>query len=253
MAGGVRSVELCQVAVRSGRSGTAGMKSDIIHGTIQKYDPETGEVTITAKYDAWELFLKRNYKDVLVQMVDSRPISDKQRKACYALLHEISEWSGNSLEATKTVFKIQFLTERYETLGNTIFSLSNAPMSIVSGFQQLLIDFCLEYDVPTKRPLVQYVNDIEAYLYSCVIHKKCCICGQHADLHHVNPIGMGANRKTMIHEGLEVMPLCRIHHTEMHQYTREKFFEMYHFDHGIPADKKICKLYGLKMYKDEID
>jgi len=230
-----------------------GSNSEIIKGRVKDYDPETGEVTIKAVFNGWERFIRRDYKEVLVQLVDSRPLSDKQRKACYALLNEISEWSGNSLEATKQAFKLQFLAERYESLGNTIFSLSNAPKSLVSGFQQLLIDFVIEYDVPTKRRLVMYADDIEKYIYACTMHKKCCVCGRPADLHHVERVGAGRNRNKIVHEGMKVMSLCREHHMEAHQYTVDRFFEMYHINDGIEADKAICKVYGLKMNQDEID
>ena len=227
--------------------------SDIVKGRITDYDPETGDVIIKARYDSWELFLRREYQDVLIQMVDSRPLSETQRRACYALIREIADWMGESEEGAKETLKQKFLDERYEALGNTTFSLSNAPMSLISEFQQMLIEICVECGVPTKKPLITHVDDIEVYIYKCLVQKKCCICGDRADLHHCHPIGMGANRKTMIHEGLEVLPLCRAHHTEMHQYTRNRFFEMYHIDKGIPADKVICRIYGLKMNQDEVD
>ena len=230
-----------------------GSFSEIVKGKITDYDPETGDVVIKARFDAWELFLKREYRDVLVQFVDSRPLSDKQRKACYALIREIADWAGETTEGMKEALKQKFLEERYESIGKVTFSLSNAPMSLVSEFQNMLIEICVECGVPTHRPLIMYVDDITSYVYKCAVNKKCCICGEKADLHHVVPIGMSGNRKKMVHEGMEVLPLCRIHHTEMHQYTKDKFYEMYHIDKGVQADKVICKIYNLKANQDEID
>jgi hypothetical protein len=61
---------------------------------------------------------------------------------------------------------------------------------------------------------------------------------------------MGRNRDTIIHEGMEVLPLCREHHTEVHTIGRDSFMKKYHLgDHGIEADKTICRIYGLKRKK----
>ena len=68
-----------------------------------------------------------------------------------------------------------------------------------------------------------------------------------AEIHHRNgsTVGMGRNRKTMIHLGLELMPLCREHHTECHTIGQTAFDEKYHLV-GVIADEKICKKAGLK-------
>ena len=63
---------------------------------------------------------------------------------------------------------------------------------------------------------------------------------------NVSALGMGRDRDTIIHEGLEVMPLCRVHHTEIHTIGRDTFMEKYHLQGGIIADKTICRIYGLK-------
>jgi hypothetical protein len=93
--------------------------------------------------------------------------------------------------------------------------------------------------------MLEYVDDIDDYVYACLIAKKCPICGKKADLHHVVPLGMGADRTEVIHEGLEVLPLCREHHMEIHRTGKTDFFKRYHLNGGIPADKTICKIYGL--------
>ena len=231
------------------------MKSpkDTVVGNITDYNPETGEMTIKVNYPDWMTASRREYRQCLVQMIDSRPLSDKQRKAVYAMLREISEFTGMGMEEVKQWTKIKFLVEDLQDTADRIFSLSNASMSLICGFQSFLVDLILSWDIPTRFPLIDMVDDIDRYVYSCLMNKKCCVCGQPADLHHVHAIGMSGNRKEMVHEGLEVMPLCRIHHTEMHQYTRERFLEMYHINHGVRADKQVCRVYGLKMNKDEID
>lgn len=206
---------------------------------------EDGTAVIIAPANMREL-THRQVKEVYVDYIDSRSLSGKQRRMCYALINAISEWSGETQEGTKTLLKLEFSQERIETLGDKMFSLSNAPMSLVAEFQKYLIDFIITYDIPLKFPLLDYVDDIEHYTYMCLINKKCVICGKRADLHHVDTVGMGNDRTKISHFGKEVLSLCRVHHSEYHSVGKSEFLEKYHLNGGIPADKTICKIYGLR-------
>lgn len=64
--------------------------NDVVQGRITHID-ENGNVTITAHYDDWYTLTKRQYRKCNIQMIDSRPLSDRQRRACYALMGEIAE------------------------------------------------------------------------------------------------------------------------------------------------------------------
>lgn len=217
---------------------------DVVKGTIVGVTPE-GKVTIEAYYPNIEMIIKRDYKTCNVQMLDSRPLSDKQRKMCYALLKEISDFTGMGLDPTKEYMKIKFMTEDMLETADRIFSLSNAPMSLVCAFQRFLVRFCVDWEIPTKKPLLDYVDDIPDYIYACLIAKKCCICGKPSDLHHVDRVGM-RSRKEIIHEGMRVLPLCRVHHTEAHTIDPEKFDKQYHLGDGIVLDKTLCRIYKLR-------
>lgn len=189
-------------------------------------------------------FLHRDVKEVYVEMIDSRPLSDKQRRMCYAMIGAIADWAGSCTEEVKEVFKLDFWAERVETLADKIFSLSDAPMSLVAEFQRFLVAFILTHDVPTKFPLREYVDDIEAYTYFCLVRRKCAVCGRHAEGHHIDAVGMGNDRNEVQHEGREVMSLCREHHTEIHTIGYGAFMKKYHLDGGVPADRTIMKIYG---------
>lgn len=229
------------------------MKSpiDTVKGKIVGYDERRGEVLIRAPYTDWHTMTKREYKSCLVQMVDSRPISDKQRKLCYSLLREISDYTGQGLDPTKEWMKIKFLAEDLEQTADKIFSLSNAPMSLVCAFQRYLIHFILDWDIPCRFPLLEYVDDVQDYIYHCLIVKKCAICGAPTDLHHIDRVGSGRNRNDIIHEGMEVLPLCREHHQEAHTMPDADFFAKYHIPGGIMLDRTLCRLYGLKARKKD--
>lgn len=222
---------------------------DTTKGRIVGYDEKRGELLIRAPYGDWPTMVKREYKECMVQLVDSRPLSDKQRRSCYALLREIADYTGQGIDPTKEWMKIKFMAEDLEQTADKIFSLSNAPMSLVCAFQRFIVRFILDWDIPCNFSLLDMVDDVQDYIYSCLMNKKCCICGQHTDLHHVERVGMGRNRDEIIHEGMEVLPLCREHHTEAHTMPDEDFFAKYHLPGGIQLDKTLCRIYKLKSRK----
>lgn len=224
---------------------------DRVRGKIVNYDERRGVVTIEAPYDNFPRMCRREYKEVEVQFIDSRPLSDKQRRSCYAMIREIADWSGDTTEAMKEVLKLDFWCGELLEIADSMFSLSNAPMSIVAAFQSWLARFIVRNDVPTRKPMLEYIDDVDDYVYACLINKKCPICGKKADLHHIDAVGMGRDRTEIIHEGLEVLPLCREHHTEMHTIGKGDFFNRYHLSNGIICDKTICRIYGLKRKKGE--
>lgn len=221
---------------------------DRVNGKITGYDERRGVVTIEAPYQDFVTMCRREYREVEITFLDSRPLSAQQRKSCYAMIREIAEWSGYGAEDVKEIMKFDFIASLVDDMRH--FSLSDAPMSTVAAFQKFLARFIVAHDVPTRRPMLEYVDDVQDYVYACLINKKCPVCGRHADLHHVEAIGAGRNRDEIIHEGMEVLPLCREHHTEIHTTGKTDFFKKYHLNGGIQADKTICRLYGLKRRKE---
>ncbi len=212
---------------------------------------EDGTALIRASINSTE-FIRRQYKECYVDFIDSRPLSDRQRKMCYALINAIAEWSGSSSEDIKQAFKIEFWAEKIDTLADKVFSLASAPMSLVAEFQRFLIRFILENGVPVRRPLLEYVDDTSDYLYYCLINKRCAICGRKPELHHVDAVGMGQDRNEIIHEGRECLPLCREHHKEFHNVGKATFMEKYHLDSGIKIDKTIMKIYRLRSKNGKV-
>ena len=152
------------------------MKSpiDIVRGRIVDIDKH-GIVTIKARYDDWPMLLKREYKECNIQMIDSRPLSDKQRRTCYKLIREISNYTGMGLDPTKEYMKLKFIAEDLQETADQMFSLSNAPMSLVCAFQRFLVRFILDWDIPCSFSLLDFVDDVQDYVYACLVSKKCCI------------------------------------------------------------------------------
>lgn len=229
---------------------------ETVKGKITKWNTD-GTVVIFAKLPHIDRAMDRKYDEVFIELIDSRPLSDKQRRACYALIAEIAKWMGQyesetKRDLTKEWLKLEFQVNEIETMNEKLFSLSNAPMSVIAAFQKFLVHFIVEHDIPCKFPLLDYVDDIGDYVYYSMIHKKCVVCGRHAELHHIDAVGMGRDRKEIIHEGMEAISICRDHHIEAETIGNEAFFEKYHLDGWIVLDKTLCKMYGIKAKKEGI-
>ena len=179
-----------------------------------------------------------------VELVDKRHISADQRKKAYVLISYIAAWWGYTpLEAMKEMLKLMFVGEA-ETLRRS-FSLSDCDLMTARLFISYLIDFCLLHGVDVGEPLYQLSEDIPRYVWACLMNKRCAVCGRKAELHHVDAVGMGRNRKEICHIGMRALPLCREHHTEIHSIGQEDFLRRYIIE-PVKIDGHIAKVYRLK-------
>ena len=101
-------------------------------------------------------------------------------------------------------------------------------MSVARAFINTLIDFCLAYGVITSELLSSRTDDINTYLFQCIKHKKCAICGRAGETHHWDAIGMGNDRRHYDDTENRKICLCRIHHTIAHQKGVQDFERDYH-------------------------
>ena len=178
---------------------------------------------------------------------DGRTISPDQRRKAYALMREIAEWMGDLPEYVKRLMKMEFMVTRMQALEKQIFSLSDCDMTTAREFITYLIDFIIEHDVPTQTQLIELCEDINRYVYACLMHKKCAVCGaNHVDLHHCEGgvIGMGNNRNKVNHLGRPALPLCRKHHCEIHKIGENDFLKKYLLE-PVPIDERISAIYHL--------
>ena len=183
--------------------------------------------------------------EVLVYWQDKRGISSEQRRKAWALMTEIADYQGQSKDDVYAEQKTAFSLKHLEILQGELFRLSSATVSTARAFINMLIEIILEYGIPTKEPLYGLCDDIERYVYACLMNKKCAVCGRKTELHHVTKIGMGRNRREIDHIGMLALPLCREHHDEAHLIGNKAFEERYHLI-PIQIDQKIAKKYNLK-------
>ena len=210
-----------------------------IKGYISAHDGEC--LTIVAPFTDGYLLEKREITECEIRLDDGRNISADQRKKIYATMNDISQWSGHAPDELKAIMKYDFIAKT----GADYFSLSDADMTTANEFLNHLIEFCIIWDIPCGENLLERSPDIARYIYACAINKKCACCGLKAEPHHIDAVGAGRNRKEIIHIGMRVVPLCRIHHTEAHNTGKDTFCDKYHI-FGIKADADICRVYKMK-------
>ncbi|RGD72928.1 putative HNHc nuclease [Anaerofustis stercorihominis] len=208
-----------------------------MQGKIVKY--KDNKLYIIAEYDNPYKFDKCGYRRVNIELLDNRSISKKQRKAIYALLGDIAEYTGYEVEDLKQLMKCWFLADR----GGKEFSLSDVDMTTAWYFTDFLIDYCIENNVPCHESLSKYPKDIERYVYKCLLHKICCISGRKCELHHIDAIGMGRNRNEITHIGMRAMPLAPKYHIEVHNIGLKAFEKRYHVC-GVKIDERIASVYS---------
>lgn len=184
---------------------------------------------------------KRKITEVGVDVSDGRTISHKERSKIYATLGDISSYSGHTVEELKDYFKVKYMIE----IGCDWFSLSNVDVTTANGFLEMLINHCLEWDIPTNGSLADRSPDISRYLYSCLINKRCAVCGKKSELHHADRVGAGRNRREITHIGMRAEALCRIHHTEAHTIGQQTFDSLHHV-YGIKLDEYLCEILKIK-------
>ncbi|WP_129045031.1 putative HNHc nuclease [Companilactobacillus metriopterae] len=171
---------------------------------------------------------------------DGRKISPDQRKKAYALIGDIADWSGfKFVEEAPQYMKLQYYLET----GSVNFSLSNCSVSKANEYITFLIDFCFENDIPFATKTWDMLPNDYAMQLRCLRYRKCCICGNHADVAHFETVGTGRNRKQIDHSNYHFMALCRTHHTEQHKTGIMTFLQKYHIKPIKLDDEDIKKLH----------
>ena len=195
-------------------------------------------------------YVGKDMQDATVFLHDGRKHSHDQHGKVFALLGEIGIWAGYQAKDTgdvNTLMKKEFLLKRFDMLSAAAiqsFSMSDGDVTTVSLYITFLIDFILENNIPTKRPITELCEDIQQAVYSAMIHKRCIVCGKKCDLHHVDRVGMGNDRREICHIGMRALPLCREHHQEAHQHGDAALMDKYHLE-PIVIDERIAKKYRL--------
>lgn len=164
--------------------------------------------------------------EVDIKVLDKRHISDQQRKFIFALCNDIGYYTGDDTEY------IRLLMQQYNAnvRGIEVESLSSCNMAYANGLIDTIINFCIDREIPFSKKLLEdnQYSFTARQTYSMALKRVCVVCGRRADIHHVDAVGMGRNRKKISHVGMRALPLCREHHTECHTMGDDLFIQRYH-------------------------
>lgn len=224
---------------------------DVMSGKILAVNPYEGYVDVRVPFSPsdFQRAALREYSEVQVGFPDGRTLAPDQRRKAFALIGEIAEWAGYTTPQMHLIQKREFIEKHLEGLQKELFSLSDCDVTTAREYITYLIDFCLEFNVPTHTPLAEMCDDIQRYVYSCLVRKACAVCGKKADLHHVDRVGMGRDRTEINHIGMQALPLCREHHQEAHQHGDAMLVDKYHLT-TVAIDERIAKVYRLKSKEE---
>lgn len=204
----------------------------IVNAAIKSYDGH--DLLLVPEEPIGRELEQKQIERVELRFDDGRTISNDQRRKIFAVIRDISLWSGHEPEYLRGFLTWDFCQRTW----TDPFSLSTVDMSTAKEFLNYLIDFCFEFSIPTRDTLLNQTDDIGKYLYLCLEHRKCAICNARAQVHHVDRIGMGRDREEIVHVGLRAIALCKKHHDEAHHGEKE-LFEKHHI-YGIKLDEYLC-------------
>lgn len=185
--------------------------------------------------EALTLLQRRCCREIQIGIDDGRSISPAQRRKAYATLRDIGEYTGYSPEEIKEIMKVEHMIRLKDT---AVISLADCSMTEAREFINTLMEYALKEGIILTESGLKRTDDIDTYLIQCIRYKRCCICGRPADIHHVDAVGMGNNRRRMDDSQKRIAALCRMHHTISHQKGWERFESDYH-------------VYGIEKYRTQ--
>lgn len=167
---------------------------------------------------------RKKLEGVEVRLDDGRHISAAQRRKAYAMLKDIADYTGYLPEECKQLMKWDYMAET----GSGEFSLSDCSVDQARDFIDWLLETAIREGIPLSEAAIERAEDIGRYLYACLKNKRCAVCGRPGEVHHVDAIGMGRDRRRVDDSRHRKLCLCREHHTIAHQRGMSAFERMYH-------------------------
>lgn len=207
------------------------------HAVLEKYRIDQDGTVLQIKIpdvDLSQYIVEKKARYAEIRIDDGRTITSLQRRKAYATIRDISSWTGYLPEEQKEWLKYLYI----ERTGNPYFSLSDCSMDTAREFINTILDYALEEGIPLSERGIERTDDIGRYLYSCIKNKRCAVCGRPGEIHHVDAIGAGRDRRYVDDSGYRKICLCREHHTAAHQRGMKAFEQMYHV-YGIVVQEDI--------------
>lgn len=183
---------------------------------------DTNKVAELLKYDKMPVKFAMKLDNDQIEENETK-ITESQRKTIFKLIGILSDHFGYTKEEGRNILTEHFCSE----MSVEPFSLSDVEKEIATDFIKCLVEWGLAEGINMFDWLR---DDIDLAMTISVKYKKCVICGKDGDIHHIDRIGMGNNRKN--DEGKRTICLCREHHATLHTIGDKAFSEKYHINLG---------------------
>lgn len=215
-----------------------GMKVEVICNIKGvREDIDGTQLLIQAKdINIAQYIMEHRVRNGRLVILDGRFISPEQRRKAYATENDIAEFCGYINREEKAYVHEVLKAECMKAYKIEAFSLSDCTMDTARDYIAFLLEYAIENGIPLSDNLNNRAEEIDRALIACIKHRKCCLCGREGEIHHVDAIGMGNDRRKYDDSGNRIMCLCRTHHTEYHKIGREDFEKKY-------------KVYGIERWR----
>lgn len=212
---------------------------------VTRYKQSNGRYSVVVENvdltDDALLLLDNGYPlDVNVEIQDGKRITVKQRKKIFALVNDIEAHTGNPREWIREMFQdyVTFLNGYSKR-----FSLSDCTRKQAGELIDVILEWVFVNDIPLNYKTSDLMKQDQTFLYLATVHRKCVICGKHAELAHYHAVGRGRNRRKIDHTDNKVLALCREHHQTQHDMGMESFNAKYHLtDSWVQVDQRLNKM-----------
>lgn len=164
-----------------------------------------------------------------------------------ALIHVLIEQCAYEWGWIVSEMKNYFKREFEKATGIEDFETSKTDIETANKFISFIIDHALNENInlyiynkhdKTFKNILEIDEVANRYIIACLKSKKCVICNSDADLEHWDNVNQIGGYK--YDDGLKgrFISLCRKHHNEKHNTSREEFEKKYHIK-GIYLNEKL--------------
>jgi hypothetical protein len=178
---------------------------------------------------------------IVVKVVELRT------QAQNALIHIFIEQYAYELGWITSELKEYFKTEFSKASGIENFETSKTDIKTANKFISFIIEHALSNNInlyiynkhdKTFKNILEIDEVANRYVIACLKSKKCVICNSGADLEHWDNVNQIGGYK--YDDGMKgrFISLCRKHHNEKHNTSREAFKSKYHLQ-GIYLNEKL--------------
>ena len=175
-----------------------------------------------------------------VSITDPYKITGKQRRKIFALVNDIEAHTGQPRDWLRLMFQdyVSLLKGYSKRL-----SLSDCTRKQAGELIDVILEWVFVNDIPLNYKTSDLMKQDQTFLYLATVHRKCVICGKHAELAHYHAVGRGRNRRKIDHTDNKVLALCHEHHKMQHNMGMDSFNAKYHLtDSWVSVDSRLNKM-----------